>query len=72
MVLDLRAVGFFDSSGVRLVDRLARECARRGLQLRVVAPADAPARRVLELVGLAGALACDTEDEAVAAVLPGG
>lgn len=70
VVLDLRGVSFFDSSGVRLVDRLARECGRRGICLRVVAPHGVPARRVLEIVGLAEALVTDTEDEAVAAVRP--
>jgi anti-anti-sigma factor len=70
VVLDLRNVSFFDSSGVRLVDRLARECGRRGSLLRVVAPRGVPARRVLEIVGLAEALVADTEAEAVAAVRP--
>lgn len=70
VVLDLREVSFLDSSGVRLVDRLARECARRGARLRVVAPHGVPARRVLEIVGLVEGLVADTEAEAVAAVRP--
>lgn len=52
LVLDLSAVAFFDSAGVRLVDRVARECAKTGAPLRVVAPPDTPARRVLDLVGM--------------------
>lgn len=52
VVLELSDVVFFDSSGVRLVDRLARTCAGLGLPLRVVAPVGSVARRVLELVGL--------------------
>ncbi len=51
VVLDLSAVTFFDSSGVRLVDRLARECGARATPFRVVAPPGGPTRRVLELVG---------------------
>lgn len=53
VVLDLTSVTFFDSSGVRLVDRVARECARHGVRVRVVAPPGGPARRVLEIVGMA-------------------
>ena len=56
VVLDLSAVTFFDSSGVRLVDTLARECGARATPFRVVAPPGGPSRRVLELVGLADAL----------------
>ncbi|HVM29101.1 MAG TPA: STAS domain-containing protein [Mycobacteriales bacterium] len=59
VVLDLTDVTFFDSSGVRLVDRLMRECARAGPGFRVVAPRGHPARRVLEIVGLAGSLVAE-------------
>lgn len=68
VVLDLSAVTFFDSSGVRLVDRLSREASRVGAPYRVVAPPGSPARRVLELVGLAALLADDDLPTAVAAV----
>jgi anti-anti-sigma factor len=66
VVLDLSLVEFFDSSGVRLVDVLARACA--GLPLRVAAPPGTPARRVLELVGMVDGLVSDDVDSAVAAV----
>jgi anti-sigma B factor antagonist len=59
VVLDLTAVTFFDSSGVRLVDRLARECARAQAPFRVVAPPRTPSRQVLDIVGLTDALASD-------------
>jgi len=59
VVLDLTAVTFFDSSGVRLVDRLARECARAQAPFRVVAPPRSASRQVLDVVGLADALASD-------------
>lgn len=64
VVLDLSEVTFFDSSGVRLVDLLARSCAEHGLRWRVVAPGRSPARRVLELVELDGPEV--VEDRAVA------
>ena len=59
VVLDLSAVTFFDSAGVRLIDVLARECARHGAGLRVVAPPGTASRHVLELVGMVGGLVCD-------------
>lgn len=59
VVLDLREVTFFDSAGVRLVDRLAQECSRRHASFHVVAPDGSPARHVLELVGLAAGLAVE-------------
>jgi anti-anti-sigma factor len=59
VVLDLTDVTFFDSSGVRLVDRLVREAARAGATLKVVAPRGGPVRRVLELVGMAGPFVVD-------------
>ena len=59
VVLDLTAVTFFDSSGVRLVDRLARECARSQAPFRVVAPPRTASRQVLDVVGLTDALASD-------------
>lgn len=54
VVLDLAAVDFLDSAGVRLVDQLARGCAGRDVAWRVVAPVGSTARRVLGLVELVG------------------
>jgi anti-anti-sigma factor len=68
VVLDLSRVPFFDSSGVRLLDRLVRACSAQGAPLRVVSPAGTPPRRVLEIVGLAPALAVDDLPSAVAAL----
>ncbi|MCW2681830.1 MAG: anti-sigma factor antagonist spoIIAA-2 [Frankiales bacterium] len=68
VVLDLSAVAFCDSSGVRLVDRLSREASRAGSRFRVVAPTGTPSRRVLELVGLAALLADEDLPRALAAV----
>lgn len=68
VVLDLSAVTFFDSAGVRLVDRLARACARNGAGFRVLAPTGGRARRILDLVGLGEVLACEDLDAAVVAL----
>jgi anti-sigma B factor antagonist len=51
VVLDLTAVTFFDSSGVRLVDRLARECGRDDVPFSVVARPGTATARVLDIVG---------------------
>ncbi len=51
VVLDLTAVTFFDSAGVRLVDRLARESGRVGVPFVVVAAPGTPPARVLQIVG---------------------
>jgi anti-sigma B factor antagonist len=59
VVLDLSAVTFFDSSGVRLLDRMARECDRAATPFRAVAPPGSVARRVLDLVGLLDLVADD-------------
>jgi anti-sigma B factor antagonist len=68
VVLDLSAVTFFDSSGVRLVDHLSRGCAAAGAGFRVVAPPSSRSRRVLELVGMADGLAEDDLDAACGAL----
>ena len=57
IVLDLTAVSFLDSTGVRFVDEAAREAARRGAGFRVVAPVGTPSRRLLELLGMTAVLA---------------
>lgn len=67
VVLDLSEVVFFDSAGCRLVDTLARAADAADVVLRVVAPPGCPARRVLELTGLAQPLVDDELAVAVAA-----
>jgi anti-sigma B factor antagonist len=51
VVLDLTAVTFFDSAGVRIVDRFARECGRGAVRFSVVAPPGTMMARVLDIVG---------------------
>ena len=68
VVLDLSAVTFFDSAGVRLVDRFARECGRDGVAFAVVAAPGTPPARVLEIVGFGPPLVASDLDAALAAV----
>jgi anti-sigma B factor antagonist len=67
LVLDLAAVSFFDSAGVRLADRIAQQCHREGAGFRIVAPPGSRARRVLELVGMAGQFVSDDVPTAIEA-----
>lgn len=66
VVLDLSEVTFFDSSGVRLVDRLVRICRQEGQPWRIVAPAGSSSRRLLDLVGMAGPEVLDDREAALA------
>ena len=52
LVVDLREVTFLDSSGVRFLHRLSHTCTAAGTGLRVVAPPECRARRVLDIVGM--------------------
>jgi anti-anti-sigma factor len=70
VVVDLCEVSFLDSSGVRLLHRLARTCEQAGAGLRVVAPPASRPRRVLELVGMT--LQVDDDLEAARAALRSG
>jgi anti-sigma B factor antagonist len=68
LVLDLTQVAFLDSSGVRLVNRFARECGGHDVPFAVVAPSGGIPRRVLEIVGFGPPLVLDDLAAAVAAV----
>lgn len=70
VVLDLSEVPFFDSSGVRLLDRVARTCGSSGVAFRAVAPPSSPPRRVLDLVGMTALLASDDLPAALERVRP--
>jgi anti-sigma B factor antagonist len=60
LVLDLTAVTFIDSTGVRVLIETDRSCAGSSSRLAVLA-GDGPVRRVLSLCGLDGQLALVTE-----------
>jgi anti-sigma B factor antagonist len=66
LVLDLHAVTFIDSTGVRLLIEADRACAAAGSRLVVLAD-DGPVRRVLDLCELDGRLAVVTGHPAPAA-----
>lgn len=51
LILDLSAVTYLDSSGIRLLHELHDRLELRGQRLIVVCPADTGPRRVLELTG---------------------
>ncbi|HVL95805.1 MAG TPA: STAS domain-containing protein [Solirubrobacteraceae bacterium] len=71
LVVDLSAVGYFDSAGVRLLDRLAARCADAGLPFAVVAPEAGRARFVLRVVAFGDDLVAETVEAALAAADPG-
>jgi anti-anti-sigma factor len=60
--LDLSDLSFLDSSGLRLIDRLAHAAARRAQAMRVACPSDAVVRRALDIAGVATFVPLD-EDE---------
>jgi len=49
VVLDLSEVTWMDSTGLRMLDDLARTYDARGVQVRIVAPPDVPAHFMLEM-----------------------
>ena len=60
LVLDLNAVTFIDSTGVRVLIEADRACAGSGSRLVVLA-GDGPVRRILDLCALDGRLAVVTD-----------
>ena len=66
LIVDLAAVTYFDSSGMRMLDGLARACRTAGIPLRVVAPDGSPARMILRVVAWPEQLIADTVDAALA------
>lgn len=52
VLLDLSRTTYLDSAGVQLLYRLAHRLETRRQQLRLIVPAGAPIRTVLELTGL--------------------
>jgi anti-sigma B factor antagonist len=66
LVLDLTAVTFIESTGVRVLIQADRACARSGSRLVVLA-GDGPVRRLLGLCRLDGQLALVTEHPSAAA-----
>ena len=66
LILDLTALEYLDSSGVRLLFRLAERVRAGGRELRVVVPRDGYLRRVLAVAGLDQTIPLDgTVDQAL-------
>jgi anti-anti-sigma factor len=69
LVVDLAAVHYVDSAGVRGLFDLAGRLRRRGQYLATIVPEDAPLRRVFEVIELRRVAAvCATEQDARAAI----
>jgi anti-anti-sigma factor len=67
LVLDLAGTSYLDSGGVGLLFRLAERLRSRRQELRLLVPAGAPVRTVLELTGAAKVIRLDALlDEALA------
>ena len=63
LVLDLSETRYLDSAGIHTLFELGRRLAARRQSLRLVVPADAPMRRVLELCAVDAVAPMDTEVE---------
>ena len=61
LVLDLSAVSYIDSAGIHLLFDLGRRLAARRQAIRLVVPAAAPMRRVLELCAVDAVAPMDHE-----------
>ncbi|GIJ45770.1 hypothetical protein Val02_26560 [Virgisporangium aliadipatigenens] len=70
VVLDLTAVSFLDSAGIRLVDSLVGHYERQGVTVRVVAPPGGSARFALEISVFRPDLLADDVPPALAALSP--
>ena len=57
VVVDLAAIEYIDSQGLRLLSRLANRLAERDAKLEVIAPPDSVARDVLDLTRMSDDLA---------------
>jgi anti-anti-sigma factor len=69
VVLDLSALSYIDSSGIRLVLSLAGSLKWRGQELVIAAPEGSACRRVLTLAGIGGSVALEASAEAALARL---
>ena len=61
LALDLTRVKYLDSSGVELLFDLERRLAARRQAIRLVVPAAAPIRRVLELCAMGSVVPMDAD-----------
>jgi len=64
LVVDLQALEYLDSAGVRLLFRASRSVADSGGRFVAVVPLDSPARRVLDLAEAASVFPLEESEEA--------
>jgi anti-sigma B factor antagonist len=64
VIVDLSAVTFLDSAGLRCLDRVLATFADRGAPVRVAVPKSGPVRFTLELTGFLPELMTETVAEA--------
>jgi len=69
VALDLSELGFMDSAGVALLQRLARALLESDRGLRLVAPASSPVGRLVGLTGLEALIPRDERVEDALAAL---
>jgi anti-sigma B factor antagonist len=70
VLVDLTAVSFLDSAGVRLLDALVGEWGQRGARIRLVVGESGPARMTLQLCAFRDDLLLTDLDRAVEEVRP--
>jgi anti-anti-sigma factor len=61
VVVDLSATSYLDSSGIAMIFRLAERLRYSRQELRLVVPAMAPIRRVVELTNMSQVIPVDDE-----------
>ena len=69
--LDLSGVEYLDSAGLRVLFHLVDRLSTLQIEALMVAPADSPARRVIELSGLALLVPLDPPDRSARPEGPG-
>ena len=72
VVLDLGAVSFFDSSGIRMLFSIRKECRARGVAIALVAPEDSAVSHVLDVARVDDAAPVFRTPEAAIAAMGAG
>lgn len=63
LLLDLSALAFIDSSGLRALDEILREADQKGASLTISSDLPAPVRRLLDLTGSLATLPFEPEPD---------
>ena len=69
LVLELSALDYIDSSGIRMLFALHKQLERRGQRVRAVVPDATPVKRVLDFAGVGTLIPLDAELSAALAEL---